>query len=746
MSAPAWENVATFPNRIGRYTIVRRINDGGMGVVFEATQDNPRRSVALKVLKQGLMAKAYIRRFEAEAQILASLRHEHIAQIFEAGIHTDSVSGESLPYFAMEYIPAASTLTEYAANHGLSVEERLQIFLHVLSAVAAAHKKGIVHRDLKPGNILVDPDGVVKVIDFGVARTADQSPPGSHSLGTQVGSIIGTLAYMSPEQFSEDARIVDARSDVYTLGVILHQLLAGDMPYTVSSHDVAQASHTVRFTEPAPLPKLAVARQHDLRTIVLRAMHKDRDRRIPTADDFAEEIRLFLDGRPIHSRRDSAVYVLQRQLGRNIERNRVLAALVAILGAGLLAQFVAIPAMFKWTPIPSWFERSLTAASPPKVTTFEHVRVIDIREGTDFAALAATIGIEGVTNENVPSRRRLHAHLAERLATAGCSAVAWDITFRSYDSANAGLIQAFTKLAQTTPVILAKRHWFAGSENVGAPISPDIAATPGVLFGSITHNTGQGIPTLDLALQRGISKPVASLAVLTFGAVKLQSNDLEITFDNSSNQIGISSTTSPHGIWSDNRVEMPVSAIESKLVAKPEFGIRVEDKYAALPFTLPPQAARNVASVGFAEALTADDATLRQLFQGYSVLIGDALPGVDQHEVNGELVHGVWIQATGLETLFQGICILFPGPAVSAAAVFFSAALGAVVVLVCRLMGTRLVTITALAASAILFCSVVYFTRSYFMHPAPIIVSLLLGFTFMLLLQSSQPIPSKDPT
>ena len=211
--------------RIGGYQVVRVIVEGGMGVVFKAEQEHPRRIVALKVIKPGLANAELLWRFERESEVLARLQHPGIAQIYEAGA-ADTGFGLQ-PYFAMEFIQGVA-LREYAESHQLSTRQRLELMAKLCDAVEHAHQRGIIHRDLKPGNILVDETGQPKILDFGVARVTDSDATNRR------GALIGTLAYMSPEQVLADPLELDTRSDVYALGVILYELLTKRLPYQLS--------------------------------------------------------------------------------------------------------------------------------------------------------------------------------------------------------------------------------------------------------------------------------------------------------------------------------------------------------------------------------------------------------------------------------------------------------------------------------------------------------------------------------
>jgi WD40 repeat protein len=321
------------PGRIGRYDLRRKIATGGMGTVYEAVQERPHRSVALKIMRRGVASRSALRRFEYESQILARLRHPNIAQVYEAGTHDDGSGG--VPFFAMEYIPGARTLTDYAGDGKLNTRARLELFVKVCDAVHHGHQKGIIHRDLKPSNILVDADGQPKIIDFGVARATD-SDMAITTLQTDVGQLIGTLQYMSPEQCAADPHDLDSRSDVYALGVVLYELLCGDLPYDVSGVPVIEAARVIREKTPTKLSTINRRLRGDLETIVLKALDKDRSQRYQSASDLAADIGRYLNDQPIVARPPSAMY----QLRKFARRNKLLVGGVAVLIVVLAAASV----------------------------------------------------------------------------------------------------------------------------------------------------------------------------------------------------------------------------------------------------------------------------------------------------------------------------------------------------------------------------------------------------------------------
>ncbi|HRX84106.1 MAG TPA: protein kinase [Phycisphaerae bacterium] len=321
----------------GAYRIRRRIAAGGMGIVYEAEQENPRRIVALKVMRRELAHHSAVRRFQFEVQTLARLRHAGIAQVYNAGVHEDA--GAAIPYFAMEFIQDAAAITTYAESRQLPVRERLTLFADVCDAVHYGHQQGIIHRDLKPENVLVDGSGRPKVIDFGVARATEGDAPVT-TQHTGVAQLLGTLPYMSPEQLAGDPAEVDTRTDVYSLGVILYRLLVGRLPVEAPYHSLIDAINALRAGEPPKLGSIDRAFRGDIETIVAKALAKDKDRRYASAADFAADIRRYLGSEPISARPPTAMY----QLRKFARRNRglvagVAAAVVAVLlGAGVALQ------------------------------------------------------------------------------------------------------------------------------------------------------------------------------------------------------------------------------------------------------------------------------------------------------------------------------------------------------------------------------------------------------------------------
>ncbi len=337
--ARVWEQrsgevAAAAPATIGRYRIVRLVGDGGMGAVYEAEQEQPRRTVALKVIKPGLATAPLLRRFEQESQALGRLQHAGIAQIYEAGT-ADNEFGPQ-PYFAMEFI-RGETLLRYAEAHQLGTRQRLDLMARICDAVDHAHQRGIIHRDLKPGNILVDDNGQPKVLDFGVARAIGSDARAT--LQTDVGQIVGTLAYMSPEQVLGDPLALDIRSDVYALGLILYELLAGRPPYRVTSL-LPEAVRVIREEDAAPLSSVSREYRGDIETIAAKALAKDKDNRYASAARMAEDIRRYLNDEPIVARPPTTMYQFRKFARRHKHLVIASTGIMMVLIAGIVVSML----------------------------------------------------------------------------------------------------------------------------------------------------------------------------------------------------------------------------------------------------------------------------------------------------------------------------------------------------------------------------------------------------------------------
>jgi serine/threonine protein kinase len=339
--------------QIGNYRLERRLGEGGMGVVYLAEQENPRRHVALKLIRRSAASPAMLRRFGFEAGLLGRLHHPGIAQVFEAGV-ADTRDGPQ-PFIAMELVNGLP-LTEYAQAHALSTRQRLALMAKVADAVQHAHQRGVIHRDLKPVNILVVDHqpiseslssstslemqvGQPKILDFGVARVVDPELQIT-TIQTSVGQLIGTLPYMSPEQVSGDPEEIDTRSDVYALGVVLYQLLTGKLPHDLKGRSLPDAVRIIREEQHGPLSTMDRTLRGEIETIISKALEKNKERRYASALDLALDIRRYLNNEPIIARPATAIY----QLRKFAQRHKALVGGAAATFIVLIAAIVMINA------------------------------------------------------------------------------------------------------------------------------------------------------------------------------------------------------------------------------------------------------------------------------------------------------------------------------------------------------------------------------------------------------------------
>jgi serine/threonine protein kinase len=349
-------------SQIGRYELISVLGEGGMGIVYLAEQRHPiRRQLALKVIKPGMDSKRVIARFEAERQALALLDHPNIAHVYDAGT-TDA----GRPYFVMEYVKGLS-ITEHCDHHKLTIEDRLNLFRKVCLAVHHAHQKGIIHRDIKPSNILIlfqDDQVIPKIIDFGIAKALAQ-PLTEQTVATEESQLLGTPEYISPEQAEMTSVDIDTRSDIYSLGVLLYVLLTGALPFdsdTLRTGGIDRIRQIIREKDPktpsirltnlgeeagkvaekrcTDIAALAKCLRKELEWIPLKAMRKERTERYRSASEFADDIENYITGAPLIAGPITAVYRFKKFLRRNRALVTGIAAVLAVLVAGIVVSTV----------------------------------------------------------------------------------------------------------------------------------------------------------------------------------------------------------------------------------------------------------------------------------------------------------------------------------------------------------------------------------------------------------------------
>lgn len=612
-------------DRLGNFVITRLLGVGGMGAVFEATQDAPKRTVAVKVLSGSASDAANAaRRLRQEAELQGRLAHPGIAQVYDSGV-ADTPRGP-VAYYAMEYIRGARSLTRFADESNLSLGERAALLARVCEAVEHGHRAGVVHRDLTPLNILVDADGRPRIIDFGIARSSGGNVG---TLATRVGTLVGTLRYMSPEQCEADPRAIDARSDVYSLGIVLYELACGGAPYELDNLTLPQAVDVIRRTPAKDAGAANPECRGDLAAVIRKALAKEKMARYQSAGELGADLDRFARRLPVLAGR-GGWSTLSLTLASFVRRQTRSAAMIVVLLAALAAATIGVRAAFTWTNaaqrVESWM--SGVGVGPAALERVMVVRFDSRADGTDFEALARSLGLEGVKNGDLRSYRLVHAKLMDRLARAGPGAVGWLPTFRGDEHADA-FSRSAHELSAAGCFVWVGVDSFRPADSGSAALSGEIARSARVGFVGYFVTPDVGALMVPIAADIGASAPLPSLVLGLAASARHPGQEVSLVLRPDESAVDVRAVRGSTGVfqtaWLTREDRVRVFAVTELGSGLPEQGLESGDTAAMV--RVDAAAARDAgesATLAYERVLAASEDELRRLVRGRVVLIGDA--------------------------------------------------------------------------------------------------------------------------
>jgi len=624
------QTVYRFP-RIRNYTIVAELGRGGFGVVYKALHHSKERWEALKLLfGKTAQRTAY---FENEVRLIAKLRHPNIATLYEANLHTTPLC------YAMEFVQGQQ-LDDYFRCHEVSLEQRIELVKAVAAAVGYAHHQGVIHRDLKPQNILIDPQGQPRIVDFGIAKrlvveTAEDEPADAAPHSPE--GALGTYGYIAPEQLAGQS--VDSRADVYSLGALLFHLITGQRARFAPQAD--------RLRE--VLHERKVSRADDLAAIIACCVRPAPEQRYPTCEALVQDLDNYLAGEAILARGPSTPGYRVARVAALVLRNHPLPVqVVAVLLVACLMVLIF------WLNGAQWLSVGSGRGD---------VALVAVTSDTLGALRAGRIGSDcpGLDAANPKSYRLLYGRLMEKLADAQPSVVVWDYYFPDCQPAfDAGFLRGVQ--AVQAPVIVGNHTPDLNAEPV---LCPDYRAAIhgwGTISGTQPGRLEQDV-YVPLAVQRALNPPVPSLALAAYAAARHPDCDVEIRVHAGRLDLHYRKRqVAGESRWPYPAEPIPILKAEVAGTHPP--GLEPNDRCSFARFSVEtvPDWVKN--AIPFEAVLAADGAQLRHWFAGRAVLIGQMVAGQDQHQLtSGELVFGCQVQAMVLKDLFSGTQFYpFTGP------------------------------------------------------------------------------------
>ncbi len=631
------------PIRVGRYQLLQIVGRGGMGVVFEAIQDEPERRVAVKLMRNAVLTPEQVRRFKRESELLGQLHHPNIAEVIEAGTHVEGRI--EVPYYAMQLIESASPITQYAERRQLATRQRVELFVPVCRAVQHAHDHAVVHRDIKPSNVLVDGFGVPRLIDLGLSRLmSDASRPMTASE-----YLIGTLQYMSPEQLLGTLAQPNTRWDVYSLGVVLYELLLKQLPFKLADANPFAVAQAITQTKATPPRSIDASLPRDLETVLLKAIHKDAEQRYRSPGDLADDLQRWLDERPVKARGDSVAYRLRVTASRTIGRHPVvmgvLICLLAFLAGQPLHTFSAQNGLFdRWAAMLTQWPGH--AGDKP----FQHVVIVKVSD--DAAAVARSSGLKDFDPTKPGGSRPLHGMVIDRLSQAGAEVIAVDMMFRRPTAYDAPLLAGVKAAnARGTQVVVGTPEW----RGAGPPQIVD-ELTRSAQFGPILGLCGPDRPWgIDVARLGPTGDAEPTMMTGALAAWHGASADARFQISDDGHVYAIEPAGTLVKVTPFSEVAMPPAAAATQPT-------RLTDDVFRVWVEVPSTTTLDEATLDVREVLALPTEALRSRVVGKVVVYGDARAGNDRviQAPDGRMLIGYVAHAIGIESVLAGNTIAPP--------------------------------------------------------------------------------------
>jgi CHASE2 domain-containing sensor protein len=637
--------VALHPPRIGRFSLLRPVGRGGMGVVYEAIQDEPRRRVALKLMHGTASDEQAIARFKREADLLGRLQHPNIAEVYDAGTHVEGRL--KIPYYALAFVDSAKSIAEYAAEKKLPRQERLKLFISICRAVQYAHSRGVVHRDLKPSNLLVGSDGVVRVIDMGISKPLEEL---AENLTTG-DETLGTLRYMPLETLTRGegagglpaAPINYVLADMYALGVILYQLMMDASPY---DGDVDGRKMTVdaRLRAKVRRPRSIDGQfSADLEAVLMKALHAEPAQRYQSAEDLAADLESWMDGRPVRARGDSLIYRARKRVRRTLNHHPIVVAILlsalCFEGADRMLWVVSGTGWHR-----TWARWMMIWPRHAPDAPMETVVLVAIDD--DAARVGREVGIAPFDPSSRPGFRSLHGAVIDRLSEAGAKVVLVDVAFRRPTPFDSGLIAgARAAEARGTAMVWATPEWNGSQPPVLIEPLQSIG-TRGSPFLDVGDDRPLGISVARVGIAGETEPGVAAMAIAAFKGVQ---RDALFEFRSDGYLNASSDGRDPKRIAPVSDATLPPDE-EIKGV------VRRGDQLLNQWVEAPSRQAIKDSTLSIRQVLVQPVEELAQRVRGKVVVYGDAREGGDPEFAvpNGHKLRGFEIIGSGVNAVLSG--------------------------------------------------------------------------------------------